>query len=424
MEPDFSKLCEFIAAHENDSPDALLLGRNKWPEIDMGIVVNTLRGRVRLSKKVPAWSRNSSLIYPTDLCTQQCSSWETARFKAGVAKSLLRGKSASEASIADLTGGLGVDTFAFASDFGAVLYNEADKTLASAAAWNFSLLGANNIEISNRLVEKGNLQEILGHFKPDIIYLDPARRAMDGRKVFLLEDCSPDILLLKDELLAASPAVIVKLSPMADISKVCEQLGEEVSQVCTVASGGECKELLLVLEAGHSGQPSLCLYEDGTIIRFPSCKDAGTMILPGNPAAFESCTGALLFEPGKALLKAGLFNTPCLQGYTKLGKSTHLYICNGERKLPGKYFKIKEIRPFSSKDIKALAKENLATEVSTHNIPMKAEDLKRRIKASSSQSEHLFACKVDFSEGDPARDYLIFASREAAPKHSSLKLTR
>lgn len=411
MEADFSKLCEFIAAHENDSPDALLLGKAKWPDIDIDVAVNTLRGRERLRKKAPEWFQNRNLIYPTDLCTQQCSSSETARFKSGIAKSLLRGKSAEEARIADLTGGLGIDSFAFASDFGAVLHNEADSALSQAAAWNFSRLGVSNIATSNRLVEKGNVGEILGSFKPDIIYLDPARRAVDGRKVFLLEDCRPDILQLHGELLQAAPAVMVKLSPMADISKVMEQLGSEVSQVCVASSGGECKELLIILEAAHCGPASLCIYEDGSLLRFPSCKDNSDIILPSSPADFEGCSGALLFEPGKALLKAGIFNAPCREGFVKLGKSTHLYIGHQKSTFPGKYFRIKEIRPFSSKELKALSKEGISAEVSTHNLPVKAEDLKKRLRASSSPSEHIFACKVDFASA-PSGNYLIFASRE------------
>lgn len=412
MKADFSILCDFVAAHGNESPDALLLGRSKWPDIDIDAAVNTLRGRERLHRKVPDWAGNQSLVFPTDLCTQQCSSAETAGFKVALAKSILKSKSAGEARLADLTGGLGVDASAFASNFGKVLYNEADERLATAAQWNFSHLGAGNITISNRFVESGNLQEILGGFKPDIIFLDPARRAVDGRKVFMLEDCSPDILSIKDELLSLSQAVMVKLSPMADISRVVGQLGDCVSLVCTVACGGECKELLLVLEAGHSGPASLCIYEDGTVIRRPSCKDGGDIKLFSTPAEFESSCGALIFEPGKALLKSGLFNAPCSEGYVKLAGSTHLYICLGSSGLPGKYFRIKEIRPMSSKELKAISKAGISAEVSTHNLPIKAEDLKKRLRASSSPSEHIFACKVDFVSA-PSGNYLIFASREA-----------
>ena len=59
--------------------------------------------------------------------------------------------------------------------------------------------------------------ELLGDFRPDIIFMDPARRSADGSKVFLLEHCSPDVLSLRDELFSLSRYIMLKVSPMADI---------------------------------------------------------------------------------------------------------------------------------------------------------------------------------------------------------------
>lgn len=413
MQPDYKILIDFIDAHRDDSADALLLSRNRFPGVDMDIVVNTLRGRERMKRKFPQWYDCKDLIYPTALCTQQCSSRETAFYKASAALALLDSESGN-ASIADLTGGLGADSYAFSKKFSKVLYNEADKALARAAEWNFERLGAGNIDISDKFLKEGNIKDILGDFKPDILYLDPSRRAGDGRKVFLLEDCSPDILKLKDELLEVCKTIFVKLSPMADISRVCSLLGSGVAEVHVVASGGECKELLVAIKKDFTGTASLHIYEEGEKIYLASCEDEGVLKLFGSPGELEACTGKLLFEPGKALLKAGLFKYPCSLGYRKLGASTHIYIAGDSTsgRLPGKYFTTDKIMPMTSSALKSLSKASIKAEVSTHNIPVKAEELKKRLRASSSSSCHLFACKADFVSGKSS-NYLIFASRES-----------
>ena len=121
--------------------------------------------------------------------------------------------------IADLTGGMGVDSWAFAKAGAEVLYNEADGKLAEAARHNFKELGISNISVSNRKVEQGNVADILDGFSPDMIYLDPARRGDGGKRVFALEDCSPDLVAMKEELLGNARFVMAKISPMADIAR-------------------------------------------------------------------------------------------------------------------------------------------------------------------------------------------------------------
>lgn len=372
----------------------------------------------RMARKVPSWFSvipgpdRESLIFPSSLSTQQCSSENTALYKARVAFQALAAD-----RIADLTGGLGVDSWAFSKCFEKVLYNEANSELAEAVKHNFEVLGCGNITVSNKLLKPGNLKEILGDFKPDIIFLDPARRSAAGKKVFLLEDCQPDVLKLKEELLDACPNLLLKLSPMADITMLLQRLGAAVRELHVVAFDSECKELLLLLQRGWSGPVELILHEDGiTLGPF----DRTSAPAPGedNANAADVRPGAILFEPGKALLKAGLFDYPCTLGYTKLAKHTHLYIapdsfqatpsCHSDRSggisLPGKYFRIEKVLPLQSKTIKEIARQGIAAEVSTHNVPIKAEDLKKRLHATPSATSHLFA-----AAGVNA-DYIIIAS--------------
>ena len=179
------QLAEFVSAHMNDDPSKLLLSRSKWPEIDMDLAVNCIESRRKLKNKVKEWYDNPSLIFPAKLSAEQCSSSATGFYKASLAGNI--GK-----RIADLTGGLGVDSWFFSKVADKVLYNEMQTRLCDAAKHNFASLGAGNIEISNHAVGNGPDEAspavLLSGFAPDLVFMDPARRGEGGKKVFLIED--------------------------------------------------------------------------------------------------------------------------------------------------------------------------------------------------------------------------------------------
>ena len=370
---------QFVIDHEHDDTGRLLLGRGKWPDIDMDLAVHTIEGRRRMRVKMPLWHAVPGLRYPTRLCTEQCSSAATARYKASLAARILSedsvrstgngirstenafsGDAKKPKKIADLTGGIGVDARAFCEVAERVLHNEMDPVLSEAVKYNFGLLGISNAVFRNECAAPGRIGDILGAFDPDLIFLDPARRAGDGRKVFRLEDCQPDILALRDELFRHAPHLLLKLSPMADISWVVRQLnsstrqdglgmqsasplstrisdaGEgmpeagKVREVHVVEADGECKELLVWLDRSWDGPFRLVICNadrtsEGSILSFG--QDTESRAEPQFVTGPDILRGGLLFEPGKALSKAGLFNTLCDgTGLLKLARHTHLYL--------------------------------------------------------------------------------------------------
>ena len=408
---------DFILAHENDDPAALLLARHRYPDIDIDLAATTLEGRRRLRRKVPSWYALPSLVYPTRLCTEQCSSEETARLKATAALGMTEGGGKGR-RIADLTGGLGVDAWAFSQVFSEVLYNEMQPELAEAAERNFAALGVQNIRIRSACLEPGSLAGILGDFRPDILYLDPARRAEDGRKVFRLADCRPDVRTLLPELLAACPDIFVKLSPMADITQLSREL-PGLKAVTVVGAAGECKELLLHIRRGHEGPFSLTVTENGATlallpeavgtagegaVRKNACFTHGAAEIEGavrKNACFTHGTGitGLLFEPGKALAKAGVFKQlERRYAIRALGASTHLYTGTSipEELLPfGKVFVIEEVLPLGRETFRTLKKSIPAAEITARGIPMTSEELRRRLGMASGGTHHLFGAHVD-----------------------------
>ena len=437
---------DFILLHEGDDPVRLLLSRDKLrdlhPDIDIDLAVTTLEVRRKLKSKVPEWYSVPSLIYPFRLSGEQCSSSETAKYKASLMERFIgegvlpetcghprphkregptasggRGRSEAEAvsgsipspiKIADLTGGMGVDTWAFSQLAEEVLYNEMNEELAKATELNFKELNVDNVRFGSRKVEVGKVQEVLEGFEADVIFLDPARRAEDGRKVFLIEECQPDVVGLLPELFAASRYVMVKLSPMADIAMACKRL-EHVREVHVVASGGECKELLFVLDREWSGAYSLFVVEGGAVMAIPDqVGHDGSEVKYAVPKE-----GDILFEPGKALTKAGAFNLPCERfGMTKLGIHTHLYTSEAvpEGLEPfGKWFQVLAVRPLNNRSMKEAGKRYPQAEVTARNIPMTSDLLRKKIGCASGGEVHLFGIRIDAAQG--AGNYLIETKR-------------
>lgn len=488
------RLSEFIREHYGDDPDRLALQKAKWPEIDVATAVSTLLSRRKLSRKAPLWATTDGLVLPRTLSAEQCSGEAAARHKALAIRNFL-GKQPWR--IADLTGGLGVDCLEFANVAEAVLYNEMLPELAEAAEHNFRVLGARNIEIScfeaspvtlggaamratnaGNDVPKGNgttecdkskegvydydggLRERLETFSPDVIYLDPARRDGCGKKVFLLEDCAPDVLKIKDILLGIAPILALKLSPMADISMVLERLGNECRELQIIESGGECKELLVLMQRNVQASEQ----RDDCLIRVYNLDaenldagdlDAGNLEDRKDSPVFEfhrneenDCTGphltdaaeivpgALLFEPGKALMKARCFRLIGQRfGASALGRDTHYYILRentpdtatatssatnissatgrehfgGRRCLKdsGKLFRILDIAEMSGKELKEFGKRHPEAEVTARNVRITSEELRRRLGCKPSDRHHIFALHADTT----GKNLLLFTKR-------------
>lgn len=425
------RFTEFVLEHENDDTARLLLSKERWKDIDIDLAVNTILSRRKLRDKVPAWYSHTGLVYPAKLSAEQCSSQDTAGYKAALALRLHRGQTengsrlhrASPAApvkeatengdlpladlhIADLTGGLGVDSWAFSKVAGKVFYNEMDPALAHAARHNFLTLGASGISVHNSTLSPGSAAELLEGFRPGIVFLDPARRADDGKKVFLIEDCRPDVLGMKDELLEISKCLMVKLSPMADISMVTEKLGRQCSELHVVASGGECKELLAVLDRDFHGECRIVVCSDAGradrgIFSFTRTEERAA------PAVFvsgeeEASRSPFLFEPGKALLKSGAFNLISSRfGIKKLSRSTHLYLFDdgstaSELASYGKVFRILETFPVNGRNIREAGRKYPYAEVTARNIRMSSEQLRSKLGVLPGDSIHIFGAEYLF----------------------------
>ena len=418
------ELERFVSEHIGDDVTRLVLDRDKWPDIDMDLAVNCIESRRKLKGKVQEWYDEPRLVFPRRLSAEQCSSSATGTYKAGLAKlitDLSSHNRASEIRIADLTGGLGVDSWFFSKEFSTVLYCEMLPELCEAALHNFAVLESDNIKVQNCAVisasEKPDEptfhspEEILSDFQPSVVYLDPARRGEGGKKVFLIEDCTPDVLTLKDEIFRFTRNMLIKLSPMADISMVCERLGSCCREVHVVAAGGECKELLIWMDREWKADYTIKaveLHKDGSYKSFaftPSEERQAVPDLVSDLPFAPDIQTTFLFEPGKALMKAGAFNLISSRfGIGKFGRSTHYYIFKGisneiadSLEGLGKIFKIVRCTHLDKKSIKAVSEEYPRAEVTARNIPMDTDTLRKKLGVAPSDDTHIFGLRSDRS---------------------------
>ena len=421
------KLTAFVQEHIGDDLTRLILDRKKWPDIDMDLAVSCIQSRRKLKGKVQEWFSNPDLIFPVGLSAEQCSSSATGIYKSGLALWIADGRSFR---LADLTGGLGVDSWYFSKKAEQVWYHEMQEKLCIAAEHNFQSLNAENIIVRNVISTPETIDGILSEARPDIVYMDPARRGEGGKKVFLIEECTPDVLTLKEQIFRHCRHILLKLSPMADITMACSRLGTTCREVHIVATGGECKELLIWMDREWSGEYTITAVElpsgypdmDPATFSFSGSEEkiATASTRPRNDVMLSSraeptlssraesslssraeSRDLFLFEPGKALMKAGCFNLIANRfDLMKLGVSTHYYVTESAAKADelrpyGKVYMILSVQPLDKRSIKAARASYPRAEVTARNIPMDTETLRKKLGVTSGDDDHIFGLKSD-----------------------------
>ena len=365
-------------------------------------IARQTEGRKIIANKLPSWAENMSILFPVKISLEQCSSEATAIYKAG----LVRGE-----SLVDLTGGFGVDCSFLSRNFTSVDYVEQNKELCQIAEHNFAALGL-NIRVNNA----ESVSFLADMTSVDCIYIDPARRDVKGKKTADLSLCSPNLLEIRDSLLEKCNTLLIKLSPMFDISSALEVF-PECKQVHVVSVKNECKELLLLVEGGFCGETEIvCVDLDELGVR---SEELGISVqTSGEPSLLElsrvkleitsvasnlkkekgeiisySFPKSYLYEPNASIMKAGLFKTVANRyNVQKLHPSTHLYTSEEfVPNFPGRSFEIKRVTKVQRKEIQDIEKANL----STRNFPGNVADLRKKLKLKDGGDTYIFACTLN-----------------------------
>lgn len=467
---------DFIRQHQDEDVRQLAFLGSKYPDVDMPFALDQIRGRQMARTKLPRWASIDGIIYPPHISMEQCSSEVTATYKAELAARLLNSKilkfatkdtvapkfakndevsekqrkltemssgvknSQRNAQIVhplgninflDMTGGFGVDFSYIAARLGVKsMYVERQAHLCEAAKENFERLGLKNATVKNgdgvEILHSFGLQEddfpqnalddcpsLESKEKPlQLIFIDPARRDDAGNKVVSLQDCTPDVTLLQDEMLEKSDFVVVKLSPMLDWHRAVGEL-KCVREVHVVSVGNECKELLLVLSAAFKSTSSLeeseefknlkvyCV-NDNQVMSYGEGEESPVEIasesfwnafVGKNEAQEKESTPLYLYEPNASLMKAGCFGEISSRyGVKMVSKNSHLFI--GDKPMddfPGRSFHVKAISSFNKKELRRQMSGITKANISTRNFPLSVAELRKRLKLKDGGDTYLFA---------------------------------
>ena len=353
----------------------LALQRNKYKHLsddEWRWFLQQVEGKERTAEKLPTFASIPDYWYPVRLSCEQCSSELAARYKA----SLVSGE-----KMADLTGGYGVDTYFLSENFTHTDYVEQNAELCRIATHNFA---HKPITIHNTSAE----EFLTSADQYDLIFLDPARRDSHGGKVFRLEDCTPNVVELLPSLLAHSKRVLLKLSPMLDLTQAITSLSQVTWDVYVVAIKNEVKEVLLL--SNGSGQiTAIDLAQQDQAFTFTREEESNS------PFNFHLSPFTFLYEPSAAILKAGAYKLIAERfGLLKLDVNTHLYSSETLiENFPGRVWKIIE-----KQDLKQ-------ANVLCRNYPLTPDQLKKKLHLRDGGTAFVIGCRV---AGKPT---LFFAER-------------
>lgn len=428
---------DFVAAHRTEDVRQLALKAKRVEGLDLPLALDQIAGWQIACKKLPQWASCEGIIYPPHISMEQCSSQFTAQYKSEIAQTLLTpavtvrarmsdsaesdnqttksepqlsnsGESdncevemclrmsdspesdtlVARSSMVDLTGGFGVDFSYLARGFSQATYVERQRHLCDLAEHNMAALGLDQARIVC-----GDGVEYLRQMDPvDFIYLDPARRDEHGSRTYAIEDCTPNVLELRDLLLAKSQCTLVKLSPMLDWRKAVADFDGTVREVHIVATGNECKELLLVLGQQVHEEPSaprvFCV-NDNQRIDYDSAAYTQGLRIGGKPLPEAK---NYLYEPNASIMKAGCFDLVEERfGVTQVGPSSHLFVsATPVADFPGRGFAIEAIGGMNKKDIKRLLNGTKQANIAVRNFPLTAPQLRKKLKLADGGPVYLF----------------------------------
>ena len=377
----------FIHEHCKDNVRNLALQAPKYPGVDMPVALTQIAGRQAAAEKIPSWYAEEGILYPRHLSLEQCSSEATARYKA----SIIPGSSSG--TLTDLTGGFGIDCSFLATGFKSATYVERQEELCEIAAHNFPILNLNHINVRN---EDG--VAYLQTMSPvDCIFLDPARRNEHGGKTVSIADCEPNVAELEDLLLSKASRIMIKLSPMLDLSLALKEL-KHTQEVHILSVNNECKELLILLGQTSPAEITIhCvnLFTKGT-------QEEQHFVFTREQEQRSQCTytdslGDYLYEPNASLLKAGAFRSiAAAYPVRKLHPNSHLYTSDTFiENFPGRIFRIVNQCSFNKKEVK----ENLAdlkkANVTVRNFPATVAELRKRLHLTEGGDTYLFASTLN-----------------------------
>ena len=350
-------------------------------------MLQQVEGRQRTHDKLPTFAQIEDWWYPVRLSCEQCSSEATARYKAAIIRQL----GEKQDILIDLTGGYGVDTYFLSEQTAQAHYVERNKELCRIAQHNFQIankpIHVHNTSAEDFLAQYPMAESVSSDVKKEVVvYLDPARRDAHGGKVFRIEDCEPNVIKILPSLRTISNTILIKFSPMLDITSALQSLGNEWD-VHVVAVHNEVKEIIFVTGNNRIHAVNI-LHEGNDQFSFTRSEEKSAL------CAMADCICEYIYEPNAAIIKAGAFRLVSERYQLhKLDHNTHLYTADQLiEDFPGRVWKVIAQPIKNQRDIAALGIQRAA--ILTRNYPLTPEELRKKFKVQESDSHFLIGARI------------------------------
>ena len=381
---------EFVRRHRDDDVRTLALQARRSGDVDLPWALDQIQGWQTARRKLPSWAAIDGIIYPPHLSMEQCSSQQTAMYKCGIVERI---PMTCRETLIDLTGGFGVDFAFMAKCCHQAVYVERQEHLCKTASHNFELLGLSHARVVNGEAEV-ILKNLDTHPASTLLYLDPARRDSNNSRTYAINDCTPNVLELRDSLLEAAHHVLIKLSPMLDWHKAVSDLGACVAEVHLVSVANECKEMLVLLSSDHKGEPAIhCVNDEQSLIYIPSQDTCSPALATDEDASY-------LYEPNASIMKAGCFGVLTERYAVKaLSADSHLFVSSEQvMDFPGRRFAITAITTMNKKELSRAMNGITRANIAVRNFPMSAQDLRKRLRLQDGGDCYIFGTTTGDSQ--------------------------
>ena len=363
---------QFISEHINADISKLIFKGSPFKGITIQELAAQIVSKKKSEQKLPSWFNSENIYYPNKINIEQTSSEITAKYKSDLV---------SGASFIDITGGLGVDDYYIAKKFSSGVHCELNTELSEITQHNFTQLGITNMTF----IQGDGIDYILKnetHY--DWIYSDPSRRNETKGKVFLLADCLPDIPSHLDSLFEKTEHILLKLSPVLDITSALNEL-KFTKEIHVVGVNNEVKELLFILQKGYAENPKI-----KTLNISKKETEYFEFNFKEESIPTYSEPRSYLYEPNTSILKSGGFSKVSEKlGIDKLHQHSHLYTSKKIVKFPGRSFKIESVVTYDKKKLKKLIPSKKAN-ITIRNFPETVQQIRKKTGLKDGGDLYLF----------------------------------
>lgn len=385
-------LFEWVRANANADPAALRLKyAGKQGSLDFNEAIIQIECRRKFGRKLgDTLSSFADFYFPSVLAGEQSSSDILADYHASLVPEGM--------TVVDLTSGLGIDVLHMARRASSVVAVERNPTLVEALRYNSRGLALGDVvtpvcadctDYIDRCIAEGR--------RFDMAFIDPARRAADGGRLYALADCSPDVVALLPKISQICNMLVVKASPMLDIAHTAASLQRTPVSIAAAGTAAECKELVItVLFEGDV--PQNTMIEAVTLGAGESSVFSFTAMQENEAARVETAPaikpGDFICEPFPAVMKTGAFRVLAATFGLRGFQDNTRVLFSSERiaGFPGMFWKVEEVLPFASSVIKRFKSKYPAISIVTRNFGMGADALRSRLGVKEAPGDlRLFA---------------------------------